>query len=127
MKNMMEEEIRVEKRISIDKSAKRPKPHAKKSSVKILGKKRDGKHYVYLILCRDDSIYCGYTTDIEKRYEAHVSGKAAAYTRSHPPKRLLYYETYDSKSTALKREYAIKQLTHTEKLELVRTGEGIAL
>ena len=77
-------------------------------------------HYVYILKCSDDSLYCGYTTDPAKRLSVHNSGKGAKYTRSRRPCELIYSESYDDKSTALKREAAIKRLSREEKLKLIK-------
>jgi putative endonuclease len=74
-----------------------------------------GRWFVYLIECRDGSLYTGITTDVAARYAAHAAGKGARYTRSHPPLRLLASEAHPDRSTAAKAEYRIKQLTPTEK------------
>ena len=67
--------------------------------------------YVYILECRDGSLYTGIATDVERRYAAHVAGKGARYTRSHPPSRLLARFEYPDRAGASKAEYAIKQLT----------------
>ncbi len=77
-------------------------------------------YVVYLLRCRDGSLYCGITNDIEKRLAAHNSGNGAKYTKSRRPVTLVYKEDCVSKSDALKREYAVKQLTHAEKEQLIR-------
>lgn len=77
--------------------------------------------FVYLLECRDGSLYCGYTTDVTKRIEAHNAGKGAKYTTKRRPVKLAYVESHDTKSSALKREYAIKQLSRLEKWDLVRS------
>jgi putative endonuclease len=71
--------------------------------------------FVYLIECRDGSLYTGITTDVAARYAAHAAGKGARYTRSHPPSRLLVSEAHPDRSAAAKAEYRIKQLTPAEK------------
>lgn len=76
--------------------------------------------FVYLIECRDGSIYTGIAIDVEARYAAHKSGKGARYTRSHPPRRLLAAIEYADRSAASKAEYQIKRLTPAEKRELGR-------
>jgi putative endonuclease len=76
-------------------------------------------YYVYVLECADGSLYTGLTTDPERRVREHNSGKASKYTRSKLPVKLVYCETVDDKSQALKREYAIKQLPRNEKLELI--------
>ncbi len=73
--------------------------------------------YVYLLECIDGSIYCGYTTDVKKRFKKHKSGKGAKYTRSHPPLKIIYVEEFSDKSTALKREHEIKAMTRAQKIE----------
>ena len=75
--------------------------------------------FVYLLRCRDGSLYCGWTSDLDRRLKTHNAGRGAAYTRSRRPVALVYQETCADKSRALKREYAIKRLTRTEKLHLV--------
>lgn len=76
--------------------------------------------YLYLLECSDGSIYTGITVDVEARYAAHVAGRGARYTRSHPPKRLLASVEYADRSTASKAEYAMKQLTAAQKRAMVR-------
>lgn len=76
-------------------------------------------YYVYILTCRDGSLYCGYTNDIEKRLHVHNSGHGAKYTKSRLPVRLSYYETHETKSSALKREWEIKKLPRKKKLELI--------
>jgi len=71
--------------------------------------------YLYLIECVDGSIYTGITIDLEARYAAHQNGNGARYTRSHPPLRLLGFETHPDRSSASKAEYKTKQLTPAEK------------
>ncbi|ARD68022.1 hypothetical protein B2M23_17690 [Eubacterium limosum] len=77
------------------------------------------KHYVYILKCKDNSLYTGWTTDIEKRLKAHNSGKGAKYTKSRKPVELVYKEEFDNKSDALRREAAIKSLTRKQKLALI--------
>lgn len=83
------------------------------------GEGRDRSNYVYIIRCRDDSLYTGWTTDVEKRIAAHNAGRGAKYTRSRCPVRLVYLEIFSTKSEALKREAAIKCLTTAEKKRLI--------
>jgi putative endonuclease len=77
---------------------------------------------VYLLRCRDGSLYTGITNDLPKRLKAHAAGKASKYTRSRLPVRLAYSEPQKSKSAALKREAAIKRLRRSEKNRLVARG-----
>jgi putative endonuclease len=76
--------------------------------------------FVYLIECKDGSIYTGIAMDVDARYAAHVSGTGARYTRSHPPRRLLAAIEYPDRSAASKAEYQIKRLTPRDKRALGR-------
>lgn len=76
-------------------------------------------YYVYMLLCGDGSYYTGSTNDVTKRFNKHASGKGCKYTASHQPVKLVYSEQLKSKSAALKREYALKQLTHKQKEALI--------
>ncbi len=71
--------------------------------------------FVYLIECRDGSIYTGIAIDVAARYAAHKDGKGARYTRSHPPRRLLAAIEYADRSAASKAEYQIKRLSPRDK------------
>ena len=77
------------------------------------------QYYVLLLECFDKTLYCGYTTDIAKRVAKHNQGKGAKYTKGRLPVRLVYKESYNSKTEALKREYNIKQLSRERKLALI--------
>ncbi len=76
--------------------------------------------YVYMLKCSDNTLYTGYTVNLEARINSHNKGKASKYTRGRLPVELVYYEELSSKSEALKRECAIKKLTRNEKLELIK-------
>lgn len=76
-------------------------------------------YYVYMLRCRDGSLYSGITTDLTRRLNVHNSGKGAKYTRSRLPVSLAYYEEAEDKSQALKRELELKKLTRTQKEALV--------
>jgi putative endonuclease len=76
--------------------------------------------FVYLIECRDGSIYTGIAVDVDARYAAHKSGKGARYTRSHPPRRLLAAMEYPDRSAASKAEYQIRRLSPRDKRALGR-------
>ena len=75
--------------------------------------------FAYLLRCADNSIYAGYTTDVKARERAHNAGKGAKYTRTRRPVQLVYYESFDDKKEALKREAAYKRLTRQEKIALI--------
>ena len=77
--------------------------------------------YLYILRCKDDTLYTGITTDVEKRFEAHCSGKGAKYTRGRGPLELAYRETCGTHSDALKREIEIKKLTREQKQTLIST------
>lgn len=77
-------------------------------------------HYVYILRCNDGSLYTGYTTDLTRRvWEHNHSNKGAKYTQSRRPVVLVHSESYSSRSDAMKREYAIKQLSRADKLKLI--------
>ena len=75
--------------------------------------------FVYMLRCGDGSLYTGYTDDVLRRLAVHQSGKGGRYTRSHLPLELVYQEELPDKSTALRREAAIKKLSRAEKLALI--------
>lgn len=75
--------------------------------------------WVYLVRCADDTLYTGITTDPERRERQHNAGTGAKYTRSSRPVQLVYRESCPDKSSALKREWAIKQLSRQQKLSLI--------
>ena len=82
--------------------------------------------YTYILECSDGSLYTGYTNDLERRVRVHNMGKGAKYTRARLPCRLVYYETFLSKSEAMKREYFIKhRMTRKDKVDLIRDFGGI--
>ena len=79
-------------------------------------------HYIYLVRCADDSLYCGWTTDLKRRMDAHnghIPG-GAKYTRSRRPVTLVYAESFHQKQEAQRRECAIKRMTKTKKLGLIK-------
>ena len=76
-------------------------------------------NYTYIVKCADGTLYTGWTNHLEERIRTHNSGKGAKYTRSRLPVELVYYEEYESKIDAMKREYAIKHLTRAQKEALI--------
>lgn len=72
-------------------------------------------YWLYLLECRDGSYYAGIALDVQKRFEQHLAGKGAAYTRSRPPVRVLACRRFPGRSEALKAEYAVKQLPKSRK------------
>lgn len=79
-------------------------------------------NYVYIVKCHDGTFYTGWTNHLDKRIQAHNLGKGAKYTKSRRPVQLIYYEVFDNKIDAMKREYAIKQLSRQEKEKLVHNN-----
>ncbi|MFD1568788.1 GIY-YIG nuclease family protein [Halolamina litorea] len=79
-------------------------------------------HYVYVLSCADDTLYTGYTTDVARRVAEHDAGEGAKYTRGRTPVELVHVESFESKSAAMSREYAIKQLSRTQKERLVASS-----
>ena len=77
--------------------------------------------YVYLLRCADDSLYCGWTTDVERRLAAHGAGTASRYTRSRLPVELAAVVAVADRSAALREEARIKRLPRDAKLRLVET------
>ena len=77
-------------------------------------------YYVYLLRCGDGTLYAGFTNDLARRLAVHNAGRGAKYTRSRLPVELVYWENFPNKSSALKREYAIKRLSRAEKLSLIQ-------
>jgi putative endonuclease len=77
-------------------------------------------HYVYMIQCKDGTLYTGWTTDVAARVKAHNEGVGAKYTKGRGPVTLIYTEAFESKSDALRREMAIKKLSREDKLKLTR-------
>ena len=75
--------------------------------------------YLYILRCGDNTLYTGITTDVEKRFEAHQSGKGAKYTRGRGPLELAYREECGTHSDALKREAQIKKLSREQKQTLI--------
>ncbi|MCW8890629.1 MAG: GIY-YIG nuclease family protein [Sedimenticola sp.] len=76
--------------------------------------------YVYILLCRDNTLYTGITTDLERRVHEHNhSPKGAKYTRARRPLELVYHEAVDSRATACRREWALKKLSAQEKRLLI--------
>ena len=79
--------------------------------------------YTYIVCCSDNTLYTGWTTDLEQRVRKHNMGTGAKYTRSRRPVKLVYYETSISRHEAMSREAEIKQMSREEKLELIRLSK----
>lgn len=81
-------------------------------------------YFVYIVECKDQTFYTGWTVDIEERMARHNEGKGAKYTRGRYPVVLRYFEELPTKVAAMQREWAIKQLSRMEKLELIEKKKG---
>ena len=80
------------------------------------------KNYIYILRCSDDTFYTGWTTNVQKRIEAHNNGTGSKYTRTRRPVELVYSENFNNKQDAQRREYKIKQMSRQEKELLIREG-----
>ena len=89
------------------------------------------KAFTYILVCADGTLYTGWTNDLEKRLAAHNAGRGAKYTRSRRPVRLFYYEEFEEKCEAQRRECEIKRLPREKKIALAaylpQAGHGVAL
>lgn len=88
-------------------------------------KSKSKPYFVYLLKCKDKTIYTGIAKDLSARILLHKSGKGAKYVRSRGASKLIYFETYKSRSKALKREWAIKKLPRASKLALAKSKKRL--
>ena len=84
-----------------------------------MGRTMSEENYTYILEGADGTLYCGWTNHLQERVAAHNAGKGARYTKSRRPVVLKYYETFSTKQEAMRREWAVKQLSRKEKLELI--------
>lgn len=77
-------------------------------------------NYTYILKCSDDTLYTGWTNNLEKRLKTHNEGKGSKYTRSRLPVVLVYYEEFETKEEAMKREWKIKHMTRAAKETLLK-------
>lgn len=84
--------------------------------------KKVGPWWLYVLECRGGVLYTGIAKDVDARYQAHVAGKGAKFTRTRPPLRVLAKAKLDARGAALRAEYAFKQLPRAEKLRWCRAG-----
>ncbi len=82
--------------------------------------------WVYMLECADGSLYTGWTPDLENRVRQHNAGRGSKYVRSRLPAKLRYSESYDTRAEAMRREYAVKKLSRSEKLALI-ANQGVVL
>ncbi|MEQ8326195.1 GIY-YIG nuclease family protein [Parvibaculum sp.] len=78
--------------------------------------------YLYILECAGNRLYTGIAIDVDARFEAHLAGRGAKFTRSYPPERLLLVRQYSSRGEALREEIAVKKLSAPEKWDLIRTA-----
>ena len=79
-------------------------------------------NYVYILMCKDNTLYTGWTNSLERRVKVHNEGKGAKYTRGRLPVKLVYFEEFSTKSEALKRECEIKKMSRKEKILLIEAN-----
>ena len=84
-------------------------------------------NYIYILKCADGTLYTGWTNDLEKRLQAHSSGKGCKYTRSRCPIELVYFECFETKQEAQSREFAIKKMARTKKQELINSASKVRI
>ena len=87
-----------------------------------MGIKMSDRNYVYLLRCADNTMYCGWTTDLKARLAAHNNGKGAKYTRSRLPVELIWFEEFEDRHDALSREWHIKRMSREAKMALVESA-----
>ena len=77
-------------------------------------------NYTYILRCADNSLYTGWTNNLDRRVSAHNAGKGAKYTKARLPVQLVYFESFKTKEEAMSREYFIKKMSKKEKEKLIR-------
>lgn len=77
-------------------------------------------NYTYILECKDGTYYTGWTNNLEKRLKDHNEGRGAKYTKARLPVSLIYYEEFQTKEEAMRREYVIKHMTRSEKENLIK-------
>ena len=81
----------------------------------------DKSYFVYILLTERNTLYCGYTDDLEKRFQKHLEGKGAKYTRANKPIKIVYSKEFKTKQEAMHEECRIKSLTKKEKEKLINS------
>ena len=82
-------------------------------------------NYTYILRCGDDSLYTGWTNHLTTRVADHHAGRGAKYTTAHLPVELVYYEIFETKEEAMKRECAIKKLSRPQKERLIESDMNL--
>ena len=81
--------------------------------------------FVYILLCNDNTLYTGWTTNMKRRLSEHNAGKGSRYTRTRTPVIVVFTEEHMNKSSAMKRESSIKNLSRSKKLQLIESHQNI--
>lgn len=76
--------------------------------------------FVYILKCADGTLYTGWTNNLEKRMDKHNAGNGAKYTRGRLPVEMVYFETFETKEEAMSREFNIKRMNRSQKIELIK-------
>ena len=84
-------------------------------------------NYTYILRCGDNSLYTGWTNHLNRRVADHNAGRGAKYTKAHRPVELAYYEIFETKEEAMKRECAIKKLSRPQKERLITSESNLLL
>lgn len=79
----------------------------------------DKKYYTYILLTERNTLYCGYTDDVVKRFKAHIEGKGAKYTKANKPVKIVWQKEFDNKLEAQQEERRIKKLTRIQKIQII--------
>ena len=87
----------------------------------------DKRYYTYIILTENNKLYCGYTDDVEKRFQKHLDGIASKFTRANKPLKIVYTVQFETKQEAMKEEYRIKQLSRAQKNELIAHNTNVVI
>jgi putative endonuclease len=111
--------LTVKKTIDKKNAANAQIPEKKKSEQNRADFRHNEEWCIYILLCRDGTLYTGITKDLPRRLKQHGKGNASKYTRSRLPVKLLYTERFPDKSHALRREIQIKSLSRKEKLNFI--------
>ena len=77
-------------------------------------------YFMYVLLTEDNFLYCGYTDDVEKRFEKHKKGLGAKYTKIHKPNKIVFKQQFSTKSEAMKAEYKFKKLNRKTKMDIIK-------
>ena len=85
---------------------------------------QQNKFYFYVLQCSDNTLYAGYTNDVERRLAVHNAGKGAKYTKARLPVICIYHESFVTKNEAMRVEYAFKKLTRKQKLDYIRRNSN---